>query len=84
MVDEALDLLLDQEGLEVDPLNRMEGNTPLHTAVNYASLKDAVHGLHIVELLIDAGSDPRFVYTLSPLYLCNDLHVMAILMVNDD
>lgn len=75
MLDEALDLLLDQEGLEVDPLNRMEGATPLHTAVNYATLKDAEHGLHIVELLIDAGSDPRFVHTTESFkYLVSSCH----------
>lgn len=57
---EALDHLLDQEGLEVDPINRMERETPLHKAVQYAN-KEKEHGLQVVEMLIDAGADPRFV-----------------------
>lgn len=55
---EALDHLLDQEGLEVDPINRMEKETPLHKAVQYAN-KEKIHGLEVVEMLIDAGADPR-------------------------
>lgn len=55
---EALDHLLDQEGLEVDPINRMEKETPLHKAVFYAN-KEKEHGLEVVEMLIDAGADPR-------------------------
>lgn len=66
---EALDHLLDQEGLEVDPINRMEKETPLHKAVQYAN-KEKEHGLDIVEMLIDAGADPRSVYSplLPPCY----------------
>lgn len=60
---EALDHLLDQEGLEVDPINRMEKETPLHKAVQYASKER--DGLDIVEMLIDAGADPRSVYLTS-------------------
>lgn len=63
---EALDHLLDQEGLEVDPINRMEKETPLHKAVRYA-IGEKEHGLDIVEILIDAGADPRFVYPSSRL-----------------
>ncbi len=60
--DEVLDRLLDVEGLEVDPIDRLEGDTPLHKAVR------AVNGLPqeawdeaaaLVELLLDAGADPR-------------------------
>ncbi|KAK9329484.1 hypothetical protein V1520DRAFT_343216 [Lipomyces starkeyi] len=56
--DECLDILLDVEGVEVDPINRMEGNTPLHFAVMYAE-EEPEHATAIVEMLIDAGSDPR-------------------------
>lgn len=70
---EALDHLLDQEGLEVDPINRMEKETPLHKAVQYAN-KEKAHGLEVVEMLIDAGADPRSVYPFSRpryfLYIC--------------
>jgi len=55
---EVLDHLLDQEGLEVDPVNRMEGDTPLHKAVAYAH-EEKEHGLDVVEMLVDAGADPR-------------------------
>ncbi|KAL7268519.1 hypothetical protein RUND412_008855 [Rhizina undulata] len=55
---EVLDQLLDQEGLEVDPLNKIEQETPLHKAVEYAT-REKDHGLEVVEMLIDAGADPR-------------------------
>ncbi|KAL8960946.1 MAG: hypothetical protein Q9193_002434 [Seirophora villosa] len=59
---EVLDTLLDQENLEVDPLDRLERDTPLHKAVRFinslpASQWDAAHS--IADLLIDAGADPR-------------------------
>lgn len=61
-IDEVLDTLLDQENLEVDPLDRLERDTPLHKAVRFinslpASQWDAAHS--IADLLIDAGADPR-------------------------
>lgn len=62
--DDALDLLLDQEGLEVDPLDRLEADTPLHKAVRFVnglSKTDWSDGGALVELLLDAGADPRFV-----------------------
>lgn len=59
-----LDLLLDQEGLEVDPLDRLERDTPLHKAVRWVgSLSDKGEkegrGRAVVEILVDAGCDPR-------------------------
>ncbi|KAL8759290.1 MAG: hypothetical protein Q9184_003675 [Pyrenodesmia sp. 2 TL-2023] len=59
---EVLDTLLDQENLEVDPLDRLERDTPLHKAVRFintlpAAQWDSAHS--IAELLIDAGADPR-------------------------
>lgn len=62
--DEVLDLLLDQEGLEVDPVDRLEADTPLHKAVRFVnglSRTDWEAGSSIVELLLDAGADPRSV-----------------------
>lgn len=62
--DEVLDLLLDQEGLEVDPIDRLEADTPLHKAVRFVnglSRTDWEAGSSIVELLLDAGADPRSV-----------------------
>jgi hypothetical protein len=55
-------LLLDQEGLEIDELDRMEADTPLHKAVRYTNSldkKDWEAGAQVVDILIDAGCDPR-------------------------
>ncbi|KAF1842995.1 ankyrin repeat protein-like protein [Cucurbitaria berberidis CBS 394.84] len=60
---EILDILLDQEGLEIDEIDRMEKDTPLHKAVRYVNSLDksdwASAGHHIVDILLDAGCDPR-------------------------
>ncbi|KAL9123490.1 MAG: hypothetical protein Q9217_007074, partial [Psora testacea] len=59
---DVLDTLLDQEGVEVDPLDRLEGDTPLHKAVRYINGlgKNEWDGASaLVELLLDAGADPR-------------------------
>lgn len=65
--DEVLDTLLDQEGLEVDPKDRLEADTPLHKAVRFVnalSKPDWEAGGSLVELLLDAGADPRSVTIL--------------------
>ncbi|KAK9449752.1 ankyrin repeat-containing domain protein [Limtongia smithiae] len=54
---ECLDMLLDIDGVEVDPKNRMEGNTPLHCAALYAE-HEPEHAISIVDMLVDAGADP--------------------------
>ncbi|KAI9856216.1 MAG: hypothetical protein M1824_005525 [Vezdaea acicularis] len=59
---EVLDILLDQEGLEVDPIDRMERDTPLHKSVRFVNELSKTQwesGKTIVELLLDAGADPR-------------------------
>ncbi|KAI9684191.1 MAG: hypothetical protein M1829_003461 [Trizodia sp. TS-e1964] len=59
---EVLDLLLDQEGVEVDPVDRLRGDTPLHAAVRFVNGQTAgerEQAGEIVELLLDAGADPR-------------------------
>ncbi|MCJ1480964.1 hypothetical protein MMC06_001120 [Schaereria dolodes] len=59
---DALDHLLDQEGLEVDPIDRLEGDTPLHKAIRFVnglSKSDWEAGSSLVDLLLDAGADPR-------------------------
>jgi len=53
-----MDELLDQEGLEVDPVNKLERATPLHKAVQFAKDEKKL-GLEIVKMLVDAGADPR-------------------------
>lgn len=69
-IDDVLDLLLDQEGLEVDPIDRLEADTPLHKAVRFVnglSRSEWEAGSSIVELLLDAGADPRCFPLLSSL-----------------
>ncbi|KAL8667294.1 MAG: hypothetical protein Q9202_000867 [Teloschistes flavicans] len=59
---DVLDLLLDQENLEVDPLDRLERDTPLHKSVRYINSLPPPSwpsSLPLTELLIDAGADPR-------------------------
>lgn len=60
--DEILDILLDQEGLEIELTDRIEGDLPLHKAVRYANAlppAERAAGTPIVEILLDAGCDPR-------------------------
>lgn len=56
---EFIDIVLDVEGVEIDPKNR-EGQTPLHLAVKYCN-DEPEHGYFVVDNLLDAGSDPRIV-----------------------
>ena len=61
-LDDVLDVLLDQEGLEIDEIDRMEKDTPLHKAVRYVNTltkNEWESGHPIVEILLDAGCDPR-------------------------
>lgn len=56
--------LLDHEGVEVDPIDRIEGDTPLHAAVRYVNKLDRADwpsGMPIVEILIEAGADAKSV-----------------------
>ncbi|CAI5760132.1 unnamed protein product [Candida verbasci] len=55
---EFIDIVLDIEGVEIDPQNR-RNETPLHLAVKYANQDEIEHGTFIVDNLLDAGSDPR-------------------------
>lgn len=64
--DEVIDLLLDQEGFECDPINRIEGDTPLHSAVRFINhlpqplnSHNADFASELITMMIDAGSDPR-------------------------
>ena len=59
---EILDIILDQEGVEIDGQERREGDTCLHKAVRYANSLDTAdweHGKAVVDILVDAGCDPR-------------------------
>jgi ankyrin repeat protein len=60
-------MLLDQEGFECDPINRLEHDTPLHSAVRYINSqttsppnpKVAEFAHDLISMMIEAGSDPR-------------------------
>ena len=51
---DVLEYILSQEGCDVDPINRIDGATPLHLAVllDHPGLRK-----HVVESLLDAGAD---------------------------
>lgn len=59
---EVLDQILDQEGVEIDGQEKREGDTCLHKAVRYV---DGLgrgrweEGKVVVDILLDAGCDPR-------------------------
>jgi hypothetical protein len=62
--DDIIDMLLDQEGFECDPVNRREGDTPLHSAVRWANEvpeEQKEFASSLIEMMLEAGSDPRFV-----------------------
>lgn len=57
-------MLLDQEGFECDPVNRMEGDTPLHSAIRHINdlnptPQTAEFASELISMMIEAGSDPR-------------------------
>jgi hypothetical protein len=57
-------MLLDQEGFECDPINRMEGDTPLHSAVRYinsleSTPETAEFAFALISMMCEAGNDPR-------------------------
>ncbi|EMF16707.1 ankyrin repeat domain-containing protein [Sphaerulina musiva SO2202] len=59
---EVLDAILDQEGVEIDGQDRREGDTPLHSAVRFSnglSTEERDRGQAVVDILVDAGCDPR-------------------------
>ncbi|MCJ1398162.1 hypothetical protein MMC11_001359 [Xylographa trunciseda] len=59
---DVLEELLDQEDVEVDPIDRMEGDSPLHKAVRYVNGLDREEwssAAPLVELLVEAGADVR-------------------------
>lgn len=53
-----LEYILSHEECDVDPVNKLEGATPLHLAVALEDLEDRAF---FVESLLDAGADFTFV-----------------------
>ena len=59
---EIIDALLDQPGFECDPVNRIEGDTPLHSAIRWINSEPAEQrefGNSLVEMMLEAGSSSR-------------------------
>jgi len=59
---EVIDALLDMPGFECDPVNRIEGDTPLHSAVRWINSEPEAQrefGNALVEMMLEAGSSPR-------------------------
>lgn len=54
-----MDALFDIQYFECDPVTRVDQDTPLHTAVRFANEKDAELGLAMIEMMCEAGCDPR-------------------------
>lgn len=54
-----MDALFDIQYFECDPLTRLDKDTPLHVAVRYANEKDAELGEHMINMMCEAGCDPR-------------------------
>ena len=64
ITDDVIDMLLDQEGFECDPISQREGDTPLHSAVRWANEQptgNQENVLSLISMMLEAGSDPRFV-----------------------
>ncbi|RDL41081.1 Uncharacterized protein BP5553_01060 [Venustampulla echinocandica] len=89
---EVIDLLLDQEGFECDPINRLEGDTPLHSAVRFInnlpqplSSHNIEFGSELIAMMIDAGSDPRIRNKahLTAAQLCDPTNVKLRNQLND-
>ncbi|KAH7176593.1 hypothetical protein EDB81DRAFT_773070 [Dactylonectria macrodidyma] len=59
---DIIDLLLDQPDFECDPVNRLEGDTPLHTAVRWLNSEPPAQrsfGFALIEMMLEAGSNTR-------------------------
>jgi uncharacterized protein len=66
VIGEVIDLLLDQDTFECDPLSRIEGDTPLHSAIRYLNTlplpltpHNAEFASGLVSMMLEAGSDAR-------------------------
>ncbi|KAI1124847.1 ankyrin repeat protein [Nemania abortiva] len=59
---EVIDMLLDQPEFECDPINRAEGDTPLHSAIRWINSEPPAQrefGNALVEMMLEAGSSTR-------------------------
>ncbi|KAL6902912.1 hypothetical protein GGI43DRAFT_326266 [Trichoderma evansii] len=59
---DIIDHLLDQPDFECDPINRQEGDTPLHSAIRWLNAEPPTQrpfGHHLIDMMLEAGSNPR-------------------------
>ncbi|KAK3068001.1 hypothetical protein LTR53_010517 [Teratosphaeriaceae sp. CCFEE 6253] len=59
---EVLDIILDQEGVEIDGQEKRDGDACLHRAVRFVNglaVGEWEAGRAVVDILVDAGCDPR-------------------------
>ncbi|KAB5547214.1 hypothetical protein GE09DRAFT_1130397 [Coniochaeta sp. 2T2.1] len=59
---EIIDALLDMPDFECDPTNRVEGDTPLHSAIRWINSEPQAQrefGNALVEMMLEAGSSTR-------------------------
>lgn len=59
---EIVDALLDMPDFECDPVNRVEGDTPLHSVVRWINSEPEAQrefGNALVDMMLEAGSSPR-------------------------
>lgn len=54
----CLEVLVNHDDIDLDIKNTLEGQTPLHIAVQYAN-QDHEMALAMVELLLAGGADPK-------------------------
>lgn len=66
---EVLDIILDQEGVEIDGQEKRDGDTCLHKSVRYCNEQGSDHGKPVVEILLDAGCDPRYGHALNIMHV---------------
>jgi hypothetical protein len=59
----ALEHILSYDGCDVDLQNRLEHDTPLHSAMK--NLEDPEHRNHVVESLLEAGANTKYVLDCS-------------------
>lgn len=63
---EVIDMLLDQDGFECDPISDREGDTPLHSAIRFINTlprttsnpDEPSAAKNLVSMMLEAGSDP--------------------------
>lgn len=57
----CLELLVNLDDIDLNVKNRLEGDTPLHKAVQYQD-EDLPMAIAMVEILLEGGADPRYIY----------------------